>query len=266
LNLPMLIWLLLVVAIARPQLVDDSSLMKYSGRNLMLAIDLSNSMATADLALEGKVITRLAAAKGLLNEFLLQRFGDRVGLIVFGKQAYVHTPLTFDLQAISDALAGVEIGLAGNETALGDSVALAVKQLGAFPENKRVLVLLTDGANTAGTLAPLRAAWLAQRNQVRIHALGIGASPVNVSKEKASVNTLDETTLEKLTSQTGGSYVRATDAEQIKHFFSQLDKIEPMPAETNLRSLVREYYAWPLAAAFLLMVWLGLRQARGGGR
>lgn len=258
----MLLWLFLVLALARPQLVEQAPPEKYSGRNLMLAVDLSASMATTDLSLNDQPITRLSAAKGLSGNFLQQRSGDRIGLVIFGQQAFLHTPLTYDLQAVIDALAGVDIGLAGNETALGDAIALAVKHLKALPEDKRVLVLLTDGANTAGTLVPLRAAWLAERERVCIHVLGIGGLSEDISQGSGAANTLDESTLTKLANQTGGHYLRATNGEQIKQFFSQLDKIEPVIAKAEPRLLMREYYAWPLSVVFIMLLWPLLNQKR----
>jgi Ca-activated chloride channel homolog len=239
-RLPLLLaalaWLLLVLAAARPQLPDTAP-PPASGRDLMLALDVSMSMATADLRLDGKTVERLQAARALADGFLARRDGDRVGLLVFGTQAYLHTPLSFDLRAVRDALASAQVGLAGRDTALGDAIALAVKHLKALPDSARVLVLLTDGASTAGTLAPARAAWLAQRENVRIHAIGIGAS-----------SDLDETTLREITAQTGGSYARAADGAALAQFLNRIDALETIqPARPG--STLRELYAWPLALA-----------------
>jgi Ca-activated chloride channel family protein len=259
----LLAWLLLLTAAARPQTLVENIQFAQRGSDMMLALDVSASMATADLELAGKAVQRLHAARILAGNFLHERRGSRVGLIVFGRQAYLHTPLTFDLDAVRDALASVETGLAGNETALGDAIALGVKHLKTLPGNDRVLVLLTDGSNTAGTLEPLRAAWLAQREGVRIHALGIGSSAALQEGEKGSVSALDERALQGVSARTGGLYLRATDSAAIESFFKQLDQAErAMPTAAGKRAM-REHYPWPLAGAVLLVCLLLLRRRRG---
>lgn len=234
-----LAWLLLVCAAARPQIIDEAAAQAVSGRDLVLAFDVSDSMGLTDLLLDRRPVTRLQAARTVVDDFLSRRSGDRVGLIVFGSRAYVHTPLTHDLQALRAALAGAETGLAGRETALGDAVALAVAQLKILPDQARVLVLLSDGANTAGTLTPERATWLAQREHVRVHAVAIGPESDGVA-------------LKRLSEETGGSYLHASDGEALAAFFEQLDRIEPGARQGNDARPMIELYAWPLAAALLL--------------
>jgi Ca-activated chloride channel homolog len=276
-----LAWVLLVCAAARPQAPAGFSMQAVSGRDLMLAFDVSGSMATADLRLDGKPAERLRVARKLADDFLRLRQGDRVGLIVFGSQAYLHTPLTFDLEAVRAALATMETGLAGRETALGDAIGLATKHLkppagtaasaatatttttattGATIATAatRELIVLTDGANNTGTLAPQRAAWLAQRDGVRIHAIGIGAAPVG-----SGADALDESTLQQIARQSGGSYLRAGDSAGIENFFKGLDRI--MPTAQGAASILprRELYPWPLGVALALSAWLALRRARG---
>ena len=252
-----LAWILLLIAAARPQLPDTAAPLPVSGRSLMLAFDLSASMATADLAWQGRSLSRLDAAKTLARDFLAKREGDRVGLVVFGKRAYVHVPPSFDLRAVSDALDAAAVGLAGNETALGDAIALATRQLGAQPDAARVLVLLTDGASTAGSLTPQRAAWLAQRGGVRIHAVGIGGTATG----RAAFD-LDEAALREITAQTGGSYRRATDGMALAEFLAELERLEPLPDRDTAKRLARELYPWPLLAALALAAWLGWRARR----
>lgn len=249
-------WLLLVTAAARPQMPGEM-IDRHGGRSLMLAFDVSASMAVRDLQLDGRPLERLQAARQLAGDFLLRRERagrDRVGLVVFGSQAYLHTPLTYDLAAVRDALGTAEVGLAGRETALGDAIALAVRHLNTAPETEpdsaRALVLLSDGASTAGALAPLRAAWLAQREKVRVHAVGIG-----------SAAELDEETLQGIAGQTGGTYLRATDGAALDAFFRQVDRIERAGPDGGppLRHL-HELYARPLGLAFALACWLLLRR------
>lgn len=251
LALAALAWLLLVAAAARPQLPPTPTPQAASGRDLMLAFDVSMSMATADLRLGEQTVERLQAARALADDFLQRRGGDRVGLVVFGAQAYLHTPLTFDLRAVRAALGTAQAGLAGRETALGDAIALATRHLSALPDSARVLVLLTDGTNTSGTLTPARSAWLARRENVRIHALGIGASA-----------DLNEAALRDIARQTGGSYARATDSAGIARFLQAIESAEPIVRESITVRPMRELYAWPLSLALLLAGALAWRYTR----
>jgi len=242
-----LAWLLLLTAAARPQIAGDPVPVR-GGSGVVIAFDVSMSMSTADLQDGKSAVERLRAARALAGDFLARREGDRAGLVVFGTQAYLHTPLTHDIQAVRDALASVQAGLAGKETALGDAIALSVKYLRSLPENARVLVLLTDGDNTAGTLEPARAAWLAQREGVRIHAVGIGAGA-------------NETVLKDIAAQTGGSYARATDSRAIGAFFDGVHHAEPAVWNGGVRPM-RDLYFWPLALACLLAASLAWRNSR----
>lgn len=246
-----LAWLLLVIAAARPQAPVDAGTVN-GGRDLMIAFDVSMSMAAIDLQHGETPVERLAAARALAGDFLARRKGDRAGLVVFGSQAYLHTPMTYDLQAVRAALDSVQAGLAGRETALGDAVALSVKYLRALPGEARVLVLLTDGANTGGTLAPARAAWLAQREGVRIHAIGVGAS-----------RDVDEAALRELSTRTGGTYARATDSEAMAAFFAGVERAEPAVRNASAQRM-RDLYPWPLALTCLIaagLTWQNRREA-----
>jgi Ca-activated chloride channel homolog len=254
-----LAWLLLVSAAARPQIPAEHLLQPAGGHDLMLAFDVSASMATTDLQLGGKQVQRLQAARTLVDGFLQRRQDDRIGLIVFGSQAYLHTPLTFDLEAVRAALTTMETGFAGPETALGDAIGLAIKHLQPLAGNHRELIVLTDGANTAGTLAPQRAGWLAQRAGVLIHAIGIGAAAA-VTKTGMPAAGLDEATLQQLASQSGGSYLRATDSAALEDFFHRLDQSQPAVHDAAMLRPLQELYPWPLALALMLCVWLALRR------
>lgn len=257
-----LTWLLLVAAAARPQARPEPMLEGFAGRDLMLAFDVSASMASADLSLDGKPTERLQVARKLADDFLKRRQGDRVGLIVFGSQAYLHTPLTFDLEAVRAALATMETGFAGRETALGDAIGLATKHLKPLADNARVLIILTDGANTAGTLAPQRAAWLAQREGIRIHAIGIGACIGRSLDAGAQSSGLDEATLQQIAKQTGGSYLCAINSPAIEKFFRQLERNVPGAQHAATLLPRRELYPWLLGLALALSAWLALRRSR----
>lgn len=267
LRIAAIVWLLLVVAAARPQALDDPTPLPVSGRDLMIALDVSASMATADLKLDGRAVDRLHVARALAGEFVTRRDGDRVGLIVFGSEAYLHTPLTYDLPAVRTALAATAIGLAGRETALGDAIALAATRLREFGDSDKVLILLTDGANTAGQLTPSQAGWIAARDGLRVHAVGFGAERLHTveydgTDEADSMRELDEDGLRALARQTGGSYHRAADPAALAAFLKLIDEIEPVAqGDVPLRP-VRELHPWPLGAALGLVAWLALRRAR----
>ncbi|MET0656451.1 MAG: VWA domain-containing protein [Pseudoxanthomonas sp.] len=253
-----LAWFLLCAAAARPQQLGEPIAPPQSGRDLMLAVDLSGSMSEPDMELGGDVVDRLTAAKAVLADFLDRRVGDRVGLLVFGQRAYALTPLTLDRDSVRDQLRDSVAGLAGRETAIGDAIGLAVKRLRNQPEGQRVLILLTDGVNTAGVLDPLKAAELAKAEGVRIHTIAFGGSGGGLSifgitlPMQGSGDDIDEETLKTIAQETGGQSFRARDTEQLAGIYAELDRIEPVKQEgARVRPRV-ERYGWPLAAALLV--------------
>ena len=253
-----LAWFLLCAAAARPQQLGEAIAPPQSGRDLMLAVDLSGSMSEPDMELGGDVIDRLTAAKAVLADFLDRRVGDRVGLLVFGQRAYALTPLTLDRDSVRDQLRDSVAGLAGRETAIGDAIGLAVKRLRDQPEGQRVLILLTDGVNTAGVLDPLKATELAKAEGVRIHTIAFGGSGGGLSifgltlPMQGGGDEIDEETLKKIAQETGGQSFRARDTEQLAGIYAELDRIEPVKQEgARVRPRV-ERYGWPLAAALLV--------------
>ncbi|MET1163367.1 MAG: VWA domain-containing protein [Pseudoxanthomonas sp.] len=253
-----LAWFLLCAAAARPQQLGEPIAPPQSGRDLMLAVDLSGSMSEPDMELGGDVVDRLTAAKAVLADFLDRRVGDRVGLLVFGQRAYALTPLTLDRDSVRDQLRDSVAGLAGRETAIGDAIGLAVKRLRNQPEGLRVLILLTDGVNTAGVLDPLKAAELAKAEGVRIHTIAFGGSGGGLSifgitlPMQGSGDDIDEETLKTIAQETGGQSFRARDTEQLAGIYAELDRIEPVKQEgARVRPRV-ERYGWPLAAALLV--------------
>lgn len=250
-------WILLVLSSARPQWVGDSLELPVSGRDLMLAVDLSGSMQVEDFRIEGQTVDRLTTTKYVAKDFIRLRQGDRLGLILFGRNAYLQTPLTFDLQTVYTLLMESAIGLAGKETAIGDAIGLAIKRLKDNRHSSRVLILLTDGANTAGEISPLKAAELATRYGIKVYTIGIGADEmiresffgrqrINPSQD------LDEKTLKAIAEQTGGQYFRARDTEQLKEIYRRLDELEPVEVDKQILRPVRSLFMWPLGVAFIV--------------
>jgi Ca-activated chloride channel family protein len=225
-----------------------------SGRDLMLAVDISGSMKIPDFSVNGREVTRLEVVKTAAGEFIGRRIGDRVGLIVFGSQAYLQTPLTFDRDTVKSMLSETEIGLAGKETAIGDAIGLAVKRLKEQPSGSRVLVLLTDGANTAGEVSPVQAAALAKEQGIRIYTIGVGADRMEVPSffGTQTVNPsrdLDEDILRQLAHNTGGLYLRAKDTAGLTRVYEELDRLEPATTDTELFRPIAELFIWPLGLA-----------------
>jgi Ca-activated chloride channel family protein len=258
--LALLAWALLVVAAARPQWLGEPEDVPRSGRDLLLAIDTSGSMSIEDMQLGGTTAPRFAAIQAIASDFIGRRAGDRVGLILFGTRAYLLVPLTFDLKTVRTQLADSTIGLAGRETAIGDAVGLAVKRLRDRPQQQRVLVLLTDGVNTAGELDPAKATELAVANQVRIYTIGVGADRMRVDSVFGSrvVNPsadLDEAMLTRMAESTGGRYFRARDSAELAGIYRMLDSIEPIADNSeSLRPLTELYWLALAAAMFAAML------------
>jgi Ca-activated chloride channel homolog len=264
--LPICAWALLCAAAARPQWVGEAQELPLSGRDLMLAVDVSGSMAAEDMLIGGRAVDRLTAVKVVLGDFLERRVGDRVGLILFGQQAYQLTPLTFDRKSVRYQLESSAIGLAGRETAIGDAIGLAVKRLRDRPADQRVLILLTDGVNTAGQLPPLKATELALAEGVRVHTVAMGSDGGQMRVFGMPVATpgaeIDEETLRTIAQQTGGRFFRARDTAELAGIYSELDRIEPALQEGERLRPRAELFMHPLSFALLLAL---LPLLRGSG-
>lgn len=260
-------WFLLVIASARPQWLGEPIEQAVSGRDLMLAVDLSGSMEAQDFFINKEPVDRLTAIKWVAGDFIKRRVGDRLGLILFGTQAYLQTPLTFDRQTVQTLLNESAIGLAGENTAIGDAIGLAVKRLKNQPDNSRVLILLTDGANTAGEVSPLKAAELAAANHLKIYTIGVGADEMIVrsffgNRKVNPSQDLDENTLVKVAESTGGRYFRARNAAELENIYMLLDKLEPIEKDKQYFRPRSELYVWPLSLALGLAAFICLSRLR----
>lgn len=255
-----LIWLGILLAAAKPQWLGDITSMPNSGRDLMIAVDISGSMDIPDMVDQGKAINRLTAVKKVIGDFAENRKSDRLGLIVFGSEAYLQAPLTYDRQTVHALLQETEIGFAGDATSIGDAIGLAIKRLRARPDAQRVLVILTDGANTAGKLQPIKAAELAAQEHVKIYTIGFGADEmiennrffgprkVNPSQD------LDETTMRAVADKTGGEYFRARNLEELSEIHRKLNQLEPIELDQESFRPIKNLFYWPLSFALLLSI------------
>ena len=250
-----LCWLCAVVALARPQWIGDPVALPTSGRDLLLAVDISPSMRQRDMRIGGQIVNRLVAVKSVVGEFVEKREGDRLGLVLFGEQAYLQTPLTFDRKTLQTLLYEAQMGFAGsNGTAIGDAIGLAVKRLQDRPKSHRVVILLTDGANNAGALEPIKAAQLANRAEVKIYTIGVGAR---------GASGLDEKSLAEVAKITGGQFFRARNPAELEAIYQELNRLEPVDQEAETIRPTISLYHWPLGIAFVLSLLITVIRQRG---
>ncbi len=254
----LLAWALLVCAAARPQQLGAVEKPPRSGRAMMLAIDISGSMQNRDMQLGGRQVSRFTATRAIAGDFIKRRQGDELGLILFGSHAYLITPLTYDLTTVRKQLDSSAVGLAGRETAIGDAIAVAVRRLAPLPAQARVLILLTDGVNTAGNLSPGDAAKIARAAGVRIYTIGIGSEHNslldifgNMMPGPAGAS-LDVQALTAIAQSTGGQFYRATDTAQLAAAWRSIDQLEPVQQKSRPLRPRHEMFRWPLVAAALL--------------
>ncbi|ADT67976.1 MAG: Ca-activated chloride channel family protein [Pseudoalteromonas tetraodonis] len=251
-----LLWLLLVTASANPTWLDEPISLPNEGRDIMLAVDLSGSMTEQDMAYNGQYVDRLTMVKAVLSDFIEQRQGDRLGLILFGDTAFLQTPLTRDVKTVSKMLSEAQIGLVGRATAIGDALGLSVKRFASKKESNRIVVLLTDGQNTAGNLNPEDALLLAREEGIKVYTIGVGSdNPRGFSlfNMGSGGSNLDEGLLKKIAEQTGGLYFRAKDVAGLQQIYAELDKLEPISADEQTFRPQTALFYYPLLLAILLI-------------
>lgn len=260
-----LMWSLLVLAIARPQWLGDPIELPSQGRDLMLAVDLSGSMQIEDMVINGKVVDRFTLIQHVVSEFIERRKGDRIGLILFADHAYLQAPLTQDRRSVAQFLKEAQIGLVGKQTAIGESIALAVKRFDKMDESNRVLILLTDGSNNAGNIDPEQAAQIAANRKVTIYTVGVGADVMErrtlFGRERVNPSMdLDENQLKHIADVTHGRYFRARNSQELEQIYQEIDKLEPVSRDQLSYRPQAELFYWPLALALLTSIWIALGQ------
>ncbi|CAM2747346.1 VWA domain-containing protein [Legionella worsleiensis] len=260
--IPSLIWLLLVLALSGPRWVGEPKPITREGYNIMMVLDLSASMEINDMMLHGRPVSRLLVVKKAAKQFVQDRMGDRIGLILFGTRAYLQTPLTYDKHSVLMRIDDATAGLAGKTTSIGDAVGLAVKRLDDVPKEGRVIILLTDGANNSGVLAPLKAAELAHDDGIKIYTIGLGAEAdpraLNMDFFNQNITAdLDEDTLKKMADMTGGQYFRATDTESLQSIYQTINQLETVKHDMTSVRPQKDYYPWFVGLALLFaFYWL----------
>ncbi len=252
-----LIWALLIAAAARPQWVGDAVPVTEKARNLIMAVDISGSMSMNDFEFHNKYVDRLSVVKLLADTFISNREGDRIGVVAFGSDSYLYVPLTSDIKTVRQMLKELEIGFAGQLTAIGDALGLSLKSMQEIPSDSKVIILLSDGTANAGALNVEQAIQLAKKMNVKIYTIGVGAytkqirSPFGTQKINPSVD-LDEKALKNIASQTGGDYFRAYDTKELQNIYQKIDELEPTEIDRIYVRPVRELFFFPLGAALVL--------------
>lgn len=251
-----LAWACLCLALAGPQRIEMVADRSASGRDIVLALDMSGSMATPDFSLDGQEVTRLQAVKRVAEGFIKARQGDRIGLVIFADTAFVAAPLTHDLPAVARALEEAEIGLTGRSTAISDGLGLSLKRILADPSPARVIVLLSDGRDTAAKLDVVQVARLAAENRVRIHTVALG--PEDLETRPAARDAVDIATLRAIAAAAGGQTFRVRTMEDLAAMAGALDRLEPNPSTRPPVAVARALWVWPAGLALIAALALGL--------
>lgn len=264
--------ILMIIALARPQWGTRQVDVRTEGINILLALDISESMAALDFRQEGKIVNRLEAVKGVIRQFVAKRSGDRIGMVVFGTNAYTQLPLTRDYNTIATILERVEIGAAGKSTAIGDAIGISLKRLSDIPSKSNIIILLTDGSSNSGELSPETAAEISLGKAVRIYTVGVGSegeAPFRVNIPGYGERyiyqhvEIDEKTLEMIAEKTGGAYFRAEDTQGLQKIYDTIDTLEKTEVTVKTFDNYRELYRFLLAPAFCFLgFWMVLSHTR----
>ncbi len=257
----LMIWVVLLCSLAGPRWVGTPQPLAHEGYNIMLALDISPSMEANDMVLNGRPMTRFTVVKQTAEQFVRERIGDKIGLILFGERAYLLTPLTYDRHSVLLRLQDATLGLAGKSTAIGDALGLAVKRLQHVPQKGRMIILLTDGANNSGVVAPLKAAELARLDGIKVYTIGLHSDidPQSFGGMFMSMNggaDLDENTLKAIAKMTGGHYFRATDVQSLQRIYQAINRLATVSQDQETVRPQHEYYPWLLAVGLLLFLYM----------
>ena len=254
--IPSIIWLLLVVALAGPRVVAPNQALPMSGRDLVLVLDLSGSMVRDDFAIDGQTATRLEVVKTVGAEFIAAREGDRVGLIVFGAEAYVAAAPTFDTAAVAQKINDMVIGISGRATNIGDGLGLALKRFGASDAQSKVIILLSDGTNNAGAAMPTQVATLAAQMGVRIHTIAL--CPVTREEAPDQRGVVDAQALNAIARISGGQMFQVRTTDDLRNAAASLDALEPTARAGLAAQAYQDFWIWPAALAGVLAIGLGV--------
>lgn len=262
----------MIVAMARPQWGTQQVDVSTEGVNIVMALDLSGSMAALDFKLKGKIVNRLDAIRSVAEEFISKRGNDRIALVVFGTNAYTQLPLTSDYNTIASILGKLQIGAAGDNTAIGDAIGISLKRLEDVKSKSNIIILLTDGQSNAGEISPEAAAEIAVQRKVKIYTIGVGTRgeapflvrhPILGDRYIYRKVDMDEKTLTDIAKKTGGLYFRAEDTEGLKKIYDTIDKLEKTEIKMKSFAEYKEFYQYFLLSAFVILcIWIILSNTR----
>ena len=241
-----LVWILVVLALASPQIVGEPEKKVKTARSFLLAVDISSSMLTRDWVSSGERKSRWDALRDVMNDFISRREGDRIGLVVFGSQAFLQAPFTADLETVRTLMYETEVGMAGQQTTIGNAIGLAVELFEADSVESCVMMLLTDGVDSGSDVAPVQAAALAARDSIRIYTIGMG--------DPSSGQGVDETELREIARLTGGSYFLAQNPDELERVYAEMDELEPIEYEDESYRPTTLLFYYPLAIAIFLAI------------
>ncbi len=242
-----LVWILLVVALAKPEWVGEPIVRNEAARDVMLAIDLSGSMDYRDFpAGDGSLLRRIDAVQRVVDRFVAARESDRIGLIVFGDRAYLQLPFTRDLTTARDLVALMDVGMAGPRTAIGDAIGLSIKSFETSAVDRRLLILLTDGNDTASKMTPINAAGIAALNGVEVYTIGVG------NPEASGEDRVDFAALEAIAARTGGRFYDAADETSLEAVYRRIDELAAVDVRTTSWRPRQSMVHWPAGVALLV--------------
>ena len=260
--LPVLVWVCLVAAIAGPRQIVPNLAAPTSGREIVLALDLSGSMVTRDFDLDGRTSRRIDAVKRVASAFVRGRGGDRLALVLFGSKAYFATPQTYDVEAVASAIEEAVIGISGRATAIGDALGLSLKRLDGSDADIRVVILLSDGINNSGPVRPRDAARLAADKDIRVHTIAMGPAQ---GEDSDAFDAVDVAELQAVAEISGGRSFHVRTTEDLVAVADEIDRLESRSAEGPRADLYRDLWLWPAGAALLgLLALIALRFREGG--
>lgn len=253
-----LLWVFLLLAVSKPIWIDELVELPIKGRDIILNIDLSESMSQKDFKLDNRRIDRLSGVKKTALDFVDRRKNDRIGLVVFGSKAFLYSPLTFDKNIIKSYLQQAQIKMAGPKTAIGDSIIVAIKHFQDNQQagNTRALILLTDGQNTAGSVDVVQATQIAKEQNIKIYTIGLDAGR-NIFARSGGV---DEGALKYIAQQTGGLYFRAQNINALRQIYNKVDALEKNAAENLTYKVHKDLFFYPLTVFLLLLIVLIFRR------
>ena len=259
-----LVLALLIIALAQPRITKSETKISASGVDIAVALDMSGSMASEDFEVGRERLSRLAMAKEVLKKFVEKRPSDRIGLVVFATQAYIAAPLTLDHDFLMSNIERLELGaIDGSQTAIGSGLSIAINRLRELKSKSKIVILMTDGQNNAGKLAPLTVAEAAQSLKIKVYTIGVGMQgqapmpfrdPFGIKHTKMMPVDIDEDTLQKIANMTGGKYYRADNAKKFESIYSEIDKLEKTEADVKKFAHHDELFAWLVTPGLTLLL------------